>query len=126
MKNIIAAIFVCLLSAVSYGASAQAQVEFAETSHKFGEIVEGGGTVSHVFTFTNTGDAPLLITAIQVNCSCTKTTYTRQPVPAGGKGEVKVTYDPKRQSGTFNKTINVYTNATEPRSIITVSGSIKQ
>ena len=48
---------VCGLMASAAGPA----VEFPELVHDFGTIAENGGAVSHEFSFTNTGDAPLMI-----------------------------------------------------------------
>ena len=37
------------------------QITFNETSHNFGTMKEADGKISHDFTFTNTGDKPLIL-----------------------------------------------------------------
>ena len=42
-------------------ASAQAEIKFDKTTHNFGKFSESSPVVTCTFTFTNTGDKPLLI-----------------------------------------------------------------
>ena len=52
---------------------------FKETSYDFGKIQEGD-TVTHDFGFTNTGNAPLLISDISTGCGCTVAEWPRKPI----------------------------------------------
>ena len=47
-----------------------ANIQIAGKQHEFGDIVQGQ-SVSHKFTFTNTGSEPLIILQVQTNCGCT-------------------------------------------------------
>ena len=51
---------------------------FEETEFDFGTI-EGGTNVEHVFKFTNTGTAPLVIVDAKSSCGCTVPEYTKAP-----------------------------------------------
>src|SRR5690625_7157547 len=55
----------------------------------FGEIVQGTH-VEHVFSSTNTGDAPLVITNHRISCVCPLSEDHRQPVGPGERGELLV------------------------------------
>lgn len=86
-------------------------ISFDGTTHDFGTIAEDGGNVSHEFTFTNTGDAPLMIVKASASCGCTRPTYPKKPVDPGKSAKIKVTYVPTGRPGEFNKTVTVKTNA---------------
>ena len=102
-----------------------ANIELQERSHDFGLVKEDGGAVSHEFTFTNTGDAPLVIISATASCGCTRPTYTQQPVKPGKKGTIKVTYLPKGRPGEFDKTVKVRTNDPHHRKVtLKISGSV--
>lgn len=124
MKTLLSVVLTSAILLLSLSLSAQPLIRFDETSHKFGEISEKGGIVKHEFRFTNAGDSPLVITGVSVTCSCTKTEFTRKPLAQGEEGVVAVTYDPKKQSGTFYKAINVYSNSEKPRTILTIGGTV--
>lgn len=68
------------------------EITFDETVHDFGEIAQGTN-VEHVFTFKNTGRAPLVITDAQSTCGCTVPEYTEEPIAPGETGELLVTYN---------------------------------
>lgn len=83
-------------------------MDFDEGQFDFGEIVQGT-RVEHMFTFVNTGDAPLVITNARSSCGCTVPEYTREPVAPGEKGELLVKFDGSGR-GTVNKNITLSTN----------------
>ena len=60
---------------------------FREEEHNFGDI-QDGAIVSHTFSFTNTGEAPLIISKATAACGCTVPQWPRQPIPVGGTGEI--------------------------------------
>lgn len=86
------------------------EIKFDETSHDFGEIIEGGPAVFS-FTFTNTGTAPLLIKSAKPSCGCTTPDWTKEPVAPGKTGFVKASFNSMGYAGrNFSKTITVTTN----------------
>lgn len=86
------------------------EITFKETKHDFGVVNKSAGKVSHIFEFTNTGDAPLVILSVQTRCGCTRPSYPKKPVNPGEKGEIKVTYLTDNYPGEFNKELKVKTN----------------
>lgn len=94
-----------------------ARIEFQELKHNFGNVDEDGGPVSCEFTFTNTGDAPLLIVNATASCGCTRPEFPKKPVAAGKTGKIKVTYLPKGRPGEFSKTVTVRTNAKKNKKV---------
>lgn len=90
---------------------AQPKMTFLETEHNFGEIAEEGGAVRHIFFFTNTGDAPLIVAGVQASCGCTTPSWTQEEVPPGGKGEIVAEYNPFNRPGRFSKSLTVRSNA---------------
>ena len=82
---------------------------FNEEEYNFGDIRDGD-IVSHVFRFTNTGDAPLIISKATAACGCTVPQWPRQPIPAGGSGEIKVQFDSSNKPGMQNKVVTITAN----------------
>jgi len=100
-------------------------IEFATTSHDFGNINEEGDPVSCEFEFTNTGDEPLVIISANASCGCTRPEFPKKPVKPGKTGKIKVTYLPKGRPGEFNKSIRVRTNAKRPKKVnLKISGVV--
>ena len=75
-------------------ASAQAEIKFEKLAHDFGNFPESSPVVSCTFTFTNTGDKPLVINQAVASCGCTVPEYTKDPIQPGKKGEIKVVAHP--------------------------------
>ncbi len=88
-------------------------ITFQEVVVDYGMISQGSDAV-RVFIFTNTGNEPLVITAIKGQCGCTSIgdSWNKQPIPPGGTGTFTVKYDTSIRVGQFEKKIMVYSNAT--------------
>ena len=99
-------------------------VQFAETQHDFGTFKEEAGRQTYDFVMTNTGTLPLVIQNVVASCGCTTPEWTRQPIPAGGKGKVTAIYDPKDRPGQFNKTLSVYTNTKPEVVVLVIKGEV--
>lgn len=83
--------------------------EFPEESHDFGTIKEGE-IVEHTFKFTNTGEAPLIISSATASCGCTVPLWPKEPIGVGEDGEIKVRFNSKNKPGIQNKTITITAN----------------
>lgn len=105
-------------------ATAQPSIEFKDSKIEIGTIAENEGKVSRDFVFRNTGDTPLVILSASTACSCTKIKYPKNPITANKEGIITVTFDPKNQSGTIYKAINIYCNTPQKRHIIILSGAV--
>ncbi len=86
-----------------------ADFSFEETQHDFGTISQGD-VVKHSFKFTNTGEAPLVISDIKTTCGCTTPQYTKEPVAPGETGEILVQFNSAGKSGIVNKRVTIYAN----------------
>ncbi len=110
MKTQLLSIFIFLASTTVYG---QGSFAFREESHEFLPFVVGK-TVTHVFKFQNTGNAPIVISEVDAGCGCTNITWTKDPVMPQDSGFVSVSYDSEDHEGNFFKNIHVYSNAKTP------------
>lgn len=88
---------------------AQPIIQFDKTEFDFGKILQGE-VVSYTFHFTNVGNAPLLILAVDKSCGCTASDFPREPIAPGQKGDIKVTYDSKGHHGFQTKSLVVNAN----------------
>jgi len=98
------------------GDDAMPAITFAQTEHDFGKLIQGE-KVSFIFKFTNTGNAPLLISKVSTSCGCTASKYPKEPIAPGGEGKLEVIFDSDGQRGMQNKSVTVLTN-TQPISTI--------
>jgi hypothetical protein len=122
MKKITLSLSLLCLAATL--ACAQVKITFAETKHEFGNIKEADGDVSHVFTFKNTGNAPLVVKNVETSCGCTSPDWTKEPVMPGKSGVVKATFSPAGRPGRFDKNLTVITNAQTERTVLYISGNV--
>ncbi len=123
MKNkILLSVVALLFSVIAF--AQKPVIAFDQTSHDFGVVAEEAGSITHVFEFTNTGDADLLITNVSASCGCTTPKWTREPITPGGKGAITVTYSTSGRPGMFNKTITVSNNTESGKVILAIKGEV--
>jgi hypothetical protein len=107
------------------GKEKQAEIKFDQLTHDFGTFNEKDGVVSCVFTFTNVGEAPLVINQAVASCGCTIPDWPKKPIMPGKKGEIKVTYNGKGKfPGHFKKTITVRTNGVTEMTRLYIEGTM--
>lgn len=87
-----------------------AVLTFAAPEHSFGTVMEGE-KVGCIFTFTNTGDADLVISSASASCGCTVPKFDKKPVPPGRSGTIEVIFDTSGREGVQTKTVVVQSNA---------------
>jgi hypothetical protein len=114
MKKYFFLIVAFAMTAYAYGQQAAAQngpvVTFEKSTHDFGDITQGD-KVQHIYKFTNTGNEPLLITNVEVQCGCTKPTWPKEPIAPGAQGELVVGFDSMGKSGAQFKVVTLVSNA---------------
>ena len=99
---------------------------FERTTVTAEPIEEDGGAKSYTFSWRNEGRTPLVITRVRGTCGCAVAAYDREPVAAGAKGTVTVTYHPKGHPGAFRQRIFLYTQLddTRPTAVLTLAGEV--
>jgi len=123
MKKILLVLFVGLLGFTTTAQDAAAKIEFKTETVDYGEIAKGADGV-RVFEFTNTGDAPLIISKVSSSCGCTIPKKPEAPILPGKTGEISVKYDTNRV-GPIRKAITVISNADTPTKVLKIKGEIK-
>ncbi|MFC0184234.1 Protein of unknown function [Pseudarcicella hirudinis] len=88
-------------------------MKFDRSVVDFGKITEGD-TVFHTFKFTNTGNIPLVLSAVNASCGCTTPEWTNEPVEPGKSGYIKVKFNSKYKEGKLQKTVTAYANTLPP------------
>ena len=102
MKKLILGVVFALTG--TFASQAQ-EISFEKEIHDFGTFDQhGDGT--YEFKFTNTGDAPLIISNSKGSCGCTVPVWPKEPIVPGESHVIKVKYDTKRV-GAFNKSITI-------------------
>lgn len=117
-----------LLMAFSFATTAQElitgpAIELDKDVHDYGEV-ENGGDGTCVFTVTNIGTEPLIISRCKGSCGCTVPQCDKAPVAPGATSAIKVKYDTKR-TGPINKSVTITSNAVnEPTKTVRIKGSV--
>ena len=122
MKKLI--LVVALIFGIGITVNAQskpAEFKFETETHDFGKIPLNKPAV-YTFNFTNTGEAPLIISNVETTCGCTVSEYTKTPVKSGEKGFVKVTLTPVGGAMPFNKQITLTSNARQTSKVLIIKG----
>ena len=108
----------------SQGQEKKSAISFETTEYDYGNIMQGSdGTCA--FVFTNTGDAPLLLTNVRSSCGCTIPEWPKKPIRPGNKATIKVRYN-TRVIGGFSKTISVYSNAGDTPVVLHIKGRVEE
>jgi len=123
MKKAVLLLFVGLLAFAVQAQEKTAKIEFKSETVDYGEIAKGSDGV-RVFEFTNTGDAPLIISKVSSSCGCTIPKKPEDPIMPGQTGEIQVKYDTKRV-GPIRKAITVISNADTPTKVLKIKGEVK-
>ena len=99
-------------------------IKFDKTEFDFGKILQGE-VVSYTFHFTNTGNAPLIITNVDKSCGCTASEYPRTPIEPGGTGDIKITYDSKGHHGFQSKALVVVSNTIPSQTTLRIKAEVR-
>ena len=122
MKNFLMLLFVGVLSFAVQAQEKTAKIEFKQQVIDYGEIAKGSDGV-RVFEFTNTGDAPLVISDVRSSCGCTIPKKPEAPIAPGATGKIEVKYDTNRV-GPIRKTVTVQSNADTPTVAVKIKGKV--
>jgi hypothetical protein len=99
-------------------------ITFDKLEHDFGEI-EAKTAVETVFSYENTGSAPLVITDIKSSCGCTvPSDWSKEPLQPGDSGKFTVKFN---GSGTnaITKTITVTANTEKGKEVVKIKAFVK-
>ena len=119
-------VLVVLIGFIGFGLAAQekkAKIEFKEETVDYGTVEKGSNGV-RVFEFTNTGNAPLIVTKVSSSCGCTIPKKPEEPILPGKTGEIQVKYDTNRV-GPIRKAVTVISNAETPTKVLKIKGEVK-
>jgi hypothetical protein len=96
---------------------------FNEENHDFGSIEEGV-IAKYDFEFTNTGDAPLIITNASGSCGCTVPSWPREPIAPGETGKIHVEFNSNGRTGNQTKTVTLSSNTVPNKKVLRISAQV--
>lgn len=115
-------LFVGLISLGMMAQEKVAKIEFKTDTIDYGTIEKGSDGI-RVFEFTNTGNAPLIISNVKSTCGCTIPKKPDGPIMPGETGQIEVKYDTNRVNP-IRKTITVTSNADTPTIALKIKGEV--
>jgi hypothetical protein len=95
---------------------------FEKMEHDFGTI-EQNAAQEAAFKFTNTGNAPLIITDAKSSCGCTVPNPPKEPIAPGESSELMVKFNGAGQNQ-VTKTITVTANTEKGSEIIRIKAFV--
>lgn len=122
MKKFITVLFLGFFGLNLSAQEKTAKIEFKTIEIDYGTIEKGADGV-RTFEFTNSGDAPLIISNVKSSCGCTVPSWPKTPIMPGDSGEIKVKYDTNRVNP-IRKTITVTSNADTPTVALKIKGEV--
>jgi hypothetical protein len=110
MKNQFLILLISLITFSVYGQNgAKIELKAPNKTLDYGKVYRGEDNGSRIFEFTNTGNAPLVITDVKSTCGCTVPSKPKEPIMPGKTGEIEVKYN--MALGPISKSVTVETNA---------------
>lgn len=98
-------------------------MSFDRSEHDFGTIAQGTPQET-IFKFTNTGDAPLIITDAKSSCGCTIPEYPKNtPIAPGETGELLVKFNGSGQNQ-VTKTVTVTANTEKGTELLKIKAFV--
>lgn len=110
MKNITTLIAILCITCSGFAQSGP-KIDFTakDDTIDYGTVSKKSDNGIRTFKFTNTGDAPLIITDVLSTCGCTVPTKPTEPIMPGKTGKIDVKYN--MTLGPIRKTLTVESNA---------------
>ena len=99
-------------------------IEVNKDVHDYGTITQGDDG-NCIFTITNTGKEPLIISLCKGSCGCTVPVCPQEPIAPGESADITVKYNTQKV-GPINKSVTISSNASnEPRKVVRIKGNVK-
>ena len=110
MKNIVTLLAIVLISSFGFAQNGP-KIEFKakDNTIDYGIVTKKKDNGIRSFEFTNTGDAPLVITNVLSTCGCLVPTKPTDSIMPGKTGKIDIKYN--MTPGPIRKTITVESNA---------------
>jgi len=90
----------------------QPKMLITEAKKDFGSV-KRGSIIKNEFEITNAGNAPLVISDVEIACSCTTVDFPKQPVLPGQKTSIRVIFNTTTVYGRQDRV--VYVNSNDPK-----------
>ncbi|HET8827983.1 MAG TPA: DUF1573 domain-containing protein [Pelobium sp.] len=98
-------------------------IKFEKEIYEFGKIKQGE-SVSYNFKFENVGKSPLIIKEATATCGCTVPEFPKEPIPVGGSGQIKVTFNSEGKEGLQDKVVTILANTIPQNTEVHLVGEV--
>lgn len=98
-------------------------IDIPESTYDFGTIKEGT-LVQHVFTFTNKGDEPLILSDAKGSCGCTVPMWPRGPIAPGETASITVEFNSKNKRGRRSQRVTLTANTNPAQTFLYLTGDV--
>ena len=97
---------------------------FEKEEHDFGTLIDGE-KVTYSFRFTNSGDAPLIISNAKGSCGCTVPKYPKNTAIKPGQSEtITVSFDSSNKPGMQQKSVTLSANTSSGREMLRIKANV--
>jgi hypothetical protein len=104
--------------------SISAEIDFHKEVYNFGKVKKGE-KLETSFYFRNTGNSPLMISAVRDSCHCLTYNWPSEIIQQKGKGKIDVIWDTKNLKGKQSITIYVGSNAAHAHKELTLTAELE-
>jgi hypothetical protein len=123
LKNLLS-ILVFVLCTQMLQAQNVLPLKFDQERKDLGRVKEQAGLVEVSFSFRNVTDTVVQIERLQMDCGCTTTAYTGDPLEPGELGYVQIMYDPTNRPGAFSRITQVFLKGMEAPINLVIEGIV--
>lgn len=100
-------------------------IKFDNTTVDLGTFPMSDAQRTCTFTFSNVGNAPLIINYVHTSCGCTEAEFPKDPIAPGARGVITVTYNGSdKMPGRFKKAIQVFSNCKDDLTRVFIQGNM--
>lgn len=99
------------------------KMTFVETEYDFG-IINAGEKVQQVFTFTNTGTEPLILSNVRGSCGCTVPQWPKDVISPSETASITVQFDSTNKKGPRVQKVTITANTDPPQTFIYLKGEV--
>ncbi len=99
-------------------------LRFDQDRKDLGRVKEQAGLVEVSFSFTNVTDSLVQIDKLEMDCGCTTTAYSGDPLAPGEMGFVQIMYNPTNRPGSFSRVTQVFVKGMEAPINLIIEGIV--
>jgi len=124
MKKTLLLLIFTLLFACTQAQNKYAYIKFKTNKQTIKDIHEEKGIITTSYSFTNTGEKPLIINSANTSTSRISIEFPKEPILPGKKEKITIKYNPIKKRGEFNRTITIMSNAKNRISVLYIKGNV--